>query len=180
VVGRGLLVNASFLCATNPAFPSNLATMIDQIKMQLANETERAKSDYRRNTAPCSGCHPNFDPYGLALENYDGIGRYRTMDEMNRAIDASVTLPALAGGGTVNGAVELGAALASGGAFANCVAKNLLNFALAETPSNPVPTNACAVRGISDQFKSTDGTFSSLVRGIAVSPTLASRIGGIP
>jgi hypothetical protein len=180
VVGRGLLVNASFLCATNPAFPTELATMIDQIKVQLANQTERAKSDYRRNTAPCSGCHPNFDPYGLALENYDGIGRYRTMDEMNRAIDASVTLPALAGGATVNGAIELGAALASGGAFANCVAKNLLNFALAETPRDPVPTNACAVRGISDQFKSTDGTFSSLVRGVAVSTTLASRTGGIP
>lgn len=181
VVGRGLLVNASFLCATNPAFPSNLASQIDMVKAMLANETERAKSDYRRMTAPCSGCHPNFDPYGLALENYDGIGRYRTVDELNRAIDASVTLPALAGGGTVNGAVELGAALASGGAFANCVTKNLFNFALAETPANPLPTNACAVRNISDQFSaSSDGTFSSLIRGIAVSSTLASRTGGVP
>jgi hypothetical protein len=81
----------------------------------------------------------------------------------------------------VNGAVELGAALAGGGAFANCVAKNLLKFALSETPSNPVPTNACAVRNLSDQFTTaSDGTFSALVRGIAVSPTLATRTGGIP
>jgi hypothetical protein len=180
VVGRGLLVNASFLCATNPAFPADLAATIDMVKAQLADQTERAKSDYRRNTPPCSGCHPNFDPYGLALENYDGIGHYRTVDELNRAIDASVALPALAGGATVNGAVELGAALAAGGAFANCVAKNLFNFALAETPATPLPTNACAVRNVSDQFTaSSDGTFSSLVRGIAVSPTLASRTGGL-
>ena len=181
VVGRGLLVNAAFLCATNPAFPSNLAATIDMVKMQLANATEREKSDYRRMTAPCSGCHPNFDPYGLTLENYDGIGQYRTVDEMGRPIDATITLPALAGGAFVNNAVEMGAALASGGAFANCMAKNLLNFALAETPSTPLVTNACAIRNVSDSFtKASDGTFSTLVRGIAVSPTLASRTGGLP
>jgi hypothetical protein len=180
VVGRGLLVNAAFLCATNPAFPSNLATTIDAVKTQLMNETERAKSDYRRMTAPCSGCHPNFDPYGLVLENYDGIGQYRTMDEQGRPIDTSVTLPPLAGGVAVNNAIEMGAALANGGAFANCVAKNLLNFALAETPATPLVTNACAIRNVSDTFTaSSDGTFSSLVRGIAVSPTLASRTGGL-
>jgi hypothetical protein len=181
VVGRGLLVNAAFLCATNPAFPAALASTIDMVTMMLADQTERAKSDYRRMTAPCMGCHPNFDPYGLALENYDGIGRYRTVDDKNRPIDAAVTLPALAGGAMVNGAVDLGQALASGGVFANCVAKNLFNFALAETPATPLATNACAIRNVSDTFTASgDGTFSSLVRGIAISSTLATRTGGLP
>lgn len=181
VVGRGLLVNASVLCATNPAFPENLATMIDAVNMQLANETQRAAADYRARTAPCNACHTGFDPYGLALESYDGIGRYRTMDEMGRPIDASVTLPPLAGGAMVRNAVEMGAALARGGAFANCIAKNLLNFALAETPSTPLATNACAVRNVSDAFAASgDGSFAALVRGIAVSSTLASRTGGLP
>ena len=181
VVGRGLLVNAAFLCASNPAFPSQLADTITMVQMMLANATEREKSDYRRTTQPCMGCHPNFDPYGLALENYDGIGRYRTMDDQGRPIDASIALPALAGGQTVNGGVELGEALASGGAFANCIAKNLVNFALAETPAVPVETNACAIRNVSDAFTaSSNGTFSSLVRGVAISTTLASRTGGLP
>jgi hypothetical protein len=180
VVGRGLLVNAAFLCATNPAFPSQLADTITMVQMMLADQTERAKSDYRRMTAPCMSCHPNFDPYGLALENYDGIGRYRMVDDKGRPIDAAVALPPLAGGQTVNGAVEMGQALASGGAFANCIAKNLVNFALAETPSMPVETNACAIRNVSDAFTaSSDGTFSSLVRGVAISKTLASRTGGL-
>jgi hypothetical protein len=180
VVGRGLLVNAAFLCASNPAFPSQLADTINMVQMMLADATERQKSDYRRMTAPCMSCHPNFDPYGLALENYDGIGRYRTMDDKGRAIDASITLPALAGGQMVNGGVELGQALASGGAFANCIAKNLVNFALAETPAVPVETNACAIRNVSDAFTaSSNGSFSSLVRGVAISTTLASRTGGL-
>jgi hypothetical protein len=180
VVGRGLLVNAAFLCATNPAFPSQLADTITMVQMMLADQTERAKSDYRRMTSPCMSCHPNFDPYGLALENYDGIGRYRTMDEKGRPIDAAVTLPPLAGGQMVNGAIEMGAALASGGAFANCIAKNLVNYALAETPSTPIETNGCAVRNVSDAFTaSSNGTFSSLVRGVAISTTLASRTGGL-
>ncbi len=72
-------------------------------------------------------------------------------------------------------------ALASGGAFANCIAKNLVNFALAETPAMPVETNACAIRNVSDAFTaSSNGTFSSLVRGVAISTTLASRTGGLP
>jgi hypothetical protein len=180
VVGRGLLVNAAFLCATNPAFPANLAATIDMVQTMLADQTERAKSDYRRMTSPCSGCHPGFDPYGLALENYDGIGKYRMVDDKNRPIDAAVALPPLAGGAMVNGAVELGQALAQGGAFANCIAKNLFNFALAETPSTPLATNACAVRNVSDAFTASgDGTFSSLVRSIAISSTLATRTGGL-
>ncbi len=181
VVGRGLLVNAAFLCASNPAFPTQLADTINMVSMMLADQTERAKSDYRRMTAPCMSCHPNFDPYGLALENYDGIGRYRMVDDKGRPIDASIALPPLAGGQTVNGGVELGQALASGGAFANCVAKNLVNFALAETPAMPVETNACAIRNVSDPFTaSSNGSFSSLVRGVALSTTLASRTGGLP
>ncbi|MEO5769521.1 MAG: DUF1592 domain-containing protein [Polyangia bacterium] len=181
VVGRGLLVNAAFLCASNPAFPAGLAATIEMVNMQLQNATEREKADYRKMTPPCSGCHVGFDPYGLALENYDGIGQYRTADEMGRPIDASVTLPALAGGASVANAVEMAGALAKGGAFVNCMAKNLFNFALAETPAQPLPTNACAVRNISDAFTAGgDGTFTALVRGIAVSPTLLSRSGGLP
>ncbi len=179
VVGRGLLVNAAFLCATNPAFPSELAPTIDMVNATLANETERAKADYRKNTPPCSSCHVGFDAYGLALENYDGIGRYRMVDDMGRPIDASVKLPALAGGGTVANAVEMAAVLANGGAFATCLSKNLINFALGET-AVALGTNSCAVRNVADALVAAggDGSFAAMVRGIALSTTLASRLPG--
>jgi hypothetical protein len=57
----------------------------------------------------------------------------------------------------------------------------MINFALAETPATPIATDGCAVRNVSDPFTATgDGTFASLVRGIAISTTLASRTGGLP
>ena len=36
-----------------------------------------------RSTAPtptCAACHNKMDPLGFGLENYDGIGKWRTMD----------------------------------------------------------------------------------------------------
>ena len=36
----------------------------------------------------CAGCHAFLDPMGLALENYDAVGRWRTLDE-GQPIDAS-------------------------------------------------------------------------------------------
>ena len=44
-------------------------------------------SEHRKN-AVCAGCHAMMDPLGLALENFDGIGRWRLEDSGSR-IDAS-------------------------------------------------------------------------------------------
>ena len=54
-------------------------------------------------------CHGVIDPTGLALENFDAIGQWRTMDsEAERPIDASTVLPT---GVAINGVVELRAQL---------------------------------------------------------------------
>ena len=38
----------------------------------------------------CSGCHTNvIDPFGFALENYNGIGQWQTVDQLGGAIDAT-------------------------------------------------------------------------------------------
>ena len=46
---------------------------------------------HRQNPA-CAGCHAKIDPIGFALENFDGIGNWRTR-EANADIDPSGTLP---------------------------------------------------------------------------------------
>ena len=97
------------------------------------------------------------------------------MDAQGRPIDPSVTLPPVAGGTLATNAVEMGQALATSGAFANCVAAKLLTYALAETG---VSGNDCSTRIISEKFKTTDQSFSALVRAVAVSKTLTQRSGG--
>ena len=175
VVGRGLSVNDAILCQQNPAFPENLADALKMLNASQANLSERERADYRAMTAPCLGCHRGFDPFGISLENFDTIGRFRTMDDQGRPVDASVKLPDTAGGTVANNAVEMGQALSSTGAFSACVATKLLTYALAETG---VSGRSCATKAVADRFKTTDMTFPAMVREVAISKTLTQRSGG--
>jgi hypothetical protein len=47
---------------------------------------------HRKNPA-CAGCHARMDPLGFALENFDAIGRWRTMENGKVPIDASAVWP---------------------------------------------------------------------------------------
>ena len=49
-------------------------------------------AQHRANPA-CAGCHSMMDPIGLALENFDAVGRWRTRSEAGTPIDASGALP---------------------------------------------------------------------------------------
>jgi hypothetical protein len=179
VVGRGLAVNAEVLCGENPPFPVGLPDALRDVP-NLANATEREKSEYRTTTTPCAPCHVLFDPYGLALENFDLLGRYVTQDSQGRPIDARVTLPPLAGGQEVQSAAEMARALAARPAFRACMTKNLMAYALAESPNDSssapsLATNGCAPRAVADKLAWPGATFSELVTGIASSDTLRLR-----
>jgi hypothetical protein len=178
VVARGLVINAALLCATNPPFPTDQATLdkIAAAKTQLADASERAHYEYRTSTPPCLGCHLNFDAYGLALDTYDAIGRYRTMDPQGRPIDPSVKLPSTAGGGLAKDTVEMESQIAATPGFASCVAKNMLNWALAE--GSQLTPASCAAQKIAQGFSAGDKTFSTMLREIAVSEAFTNRNAG--
>lgn len=179
VVARGLVVNAALLCATNPPFPEDpaLVAAIEAAGHTLINATEREKANYRVTTAPCSGCHQNFDAYGLALENYDIIGRWRTMDPEGRPIDASVTLPAAVGGAMAKDAVEMLTQLSTNPAFPACVAKNMLAWSLAE--GTQLTPTSCATQAVATAFNAGDKTFGGLLREVAISQAFTNRKAGV-
>lgn len=53
----------------------------------------RTRLEQHRADPACAACHAIFDPFGLALENFDGIGRYRTQYPNGDAVDASGVFP---------------------------------------------------------------------------------------
>jgi len=172
VVSRGLYVNSNVLCnQTPPPPPASVAAQVDAQKGD-PTATERQKSDYRRMTSPCSGCHSGFDQYGLVLEAFDGIGRFRSSYPGGVAIDTSVTLPEFAGGGTVANVAEFVAKEASNGVFSRCLTTNMMKYAIAQ---GPVDATDCSVKEVHDKFLATDQTFASLLREIALSKTLSVR-----
>ncbi len=88
--------------------PPDTATDLSQ-KAGEQPKTVRARLEQHRDKASCRMCHGVIDPTGLALENFDAIGQWRTMDsEANAPIDASTVLPT---GVAINGVVELRAQL---------------------------------------------------------------------
>jgi hypothetical protein len=121
------------------------------------------------------------DPYGLALGNYDNLGRYRTVDDLGRTIDAHATLPAAIGGGTVANGVELAQALATNPAFTSCMANALLRYAMVDPNTAveaPMPPQqaGCATADVVHRYQIVGGkTFADLVRATTAAPAFGLR-----
>ena len=113
-----------------------------------------------RTNATCAACHNLMDPIGFALENYDAIGRWRTV-EGGVAVDASGQL---FDGTKFDGIAELQDALVRRpDLFVNTVVEKLLVFA---TGRGVEYYDAPAVRKIIRDAEAEDYRFSSLVRGV--------------
>lgn len=183
VVARGLLVSGGLLCMQNPPFPEGLADGAIVANPGLSTATERQKAEFRATTAPCSGCHTLFDAYGLALDSFDSIGRFRTVDGQGRPIDPAVKLPDYVGGKQVGSVVAMAEALAESGRFESCMAQRFLDWSMAEHAwsagvDESFALNGCASAAIRDAFLQTDRTFQDLMVQIAISPVFSQRAAG--
>ncbi len=126
--------------------------------------TMREQMEVHRANPVCASCHARMDPIGFALENYDGIGRWRTKDA-GSPIDASGKLP---GGTTFNGPAELKKILLTGhrDEFATTVTEKLLTYALGRGLE---AYDAPSVRAIMRQAAKKDYRFSALVYAVVKS-----------
>jgi hypothetical protein len=108
--------------------PPDTATDLSQ-KAGEQPKTVRARLEQHRDKATCRMCHGVIDPTGLALENFDAIGQWRTIDsEANVPIDSSTVLPT---GVAINGVVELrGQLVSQPKVFATTVTERLLMYAV--------------------------------------------------
>jgi hypothetical protein len=92
-------------------------------------KTVRSRLELHRDKASCKMCHGVIDPTGLALENFDAIGAWRTVDGQAKApIDASTVLP---NGIVIRGVVELRAQLVDRPEmFVSAVTERLMMYAI--------------------------------------------------
>ena len=92
-------------------------------------KTLRARLERHRSKAGCAQCHGVIDPIGLAMENFDAIGRWREVDlEAKAPIDASTVLPS---GRPVDGPVQLREALFGGrDLFVRSLTEKLMMYAV--------------------------------------------------
>jgi hypothetical protein len=180
VVPRGRTVAAAVLCISPESDSIDNAAAVAAAKALSATATAQEQAA-ARNVEPCGTCHRQFDPYGLVLEYYDNLGRYRTTDQLGRPVDGTVTLPDVVGGGTVMSAVELAERLAASPTFTSCMARSVLQYALVDfTAPVEVPrvgkAAGCALLDLVDKYDAANGkTFSDLIRATTATPAFVIR-----
>jgi Protein of unknown function (DUF1592)/Protein of unknown function (DUF1588)/Protein of unknown function (DUF1595) len=168
VVGRGLWVANAFVCAVPPPFPDMAGDLAEPLP---PGSSQREMAEQRMTTAPCDGCHVEIDPYGLALDEYDGVGRFRSLDPEGRPIDTAVELPAAVGSAIVKGGVGLSEAL-SGKVFATCLAQKFLQYALPLTSEPDTKAIRCAAKALTG---TENPTFTDVLSNVALSRAFATR-----
>ena len=88
---RGAAAREIFLCQEVPDPPANVNFAVVQDPSNKAMPTARDRLEAHRTEPSCAGCHKVMDPLGLTLENFDGVGRFRTTENGTR-INASGSL----------------------------------------------------------------------------------------
>jgi hypothetical protein len=166
-VARGKWFQATLLGVEPPQPPPGVEINILRANDNTGNTkqpTMRQVLEQHRISPTCSACHKIFEPVGLALENFDAVGVWRTHDE-GLPVDTSGKLP---DGTPLDGGVAaLRASLVRySDQFVRVVAEKLLTYALGRgVEHDDMPTVRAIVRGAeSSQYR-----FSSLVSGIVKS-----------
>jgi hypothetical protein len=136
----------------------------------LAGNTVRERLEMHRANPTCAACHSIMDPLGLALENFDLVGRWREQED-GHAIDASTEL---ADGTKLEGPVDLRRALlARSDTFVATLAERLMTYALGrELDYRDGPAVRRVVRAAAaDQY-----TLEALVQAIVASDAFTKRV----
>ncbi|MEO7649206.1 MAG: DUF1592 domain-containing protein [Bryobacteraceae bacterium] len=166
--GKWILSN---ILGTPPAPPPPAVPQLKEAGPSVAGKTltmrERV-AEHRANPA-CAGCHNLMDPVGFAFENYDAVGRWRTMDA-GVPVDASGAMP---DGSKFANADELRQAmLRRPDLFVSTLTEKLLIYALGRGVE---PFDAPAIRQIVRDAGRNNYRFSSLILGIVNSTPFAMR-----
>jgi hypothetical protein len=135
--------------------------------------TMRERMEEHRKNPICANCHRLFDPIGLAMENFDAVGEWRTRDggSLGSPIDASGEL---LDGTRVDGVVSLRRALLrQPELFVGTVVEKLMTYALGRgVAAHDMPT----VRAVIRDSARRDYRFSAIVLGIVNSTPFTMRI----
>jgi hypothetical protein len=167
---RGKALRELLLCQPVPRPPANVDfSAVENPKGNL--RTARDRVTVHLENPVCAGCHKITDPMGLALENFDGAGRYRTT-ERGSVIDASGNLD----GKTFTDVTGLAQALHDHPALPSCVVKR----AYAYGTGGPTDVgDKATLDALDKQFAASGYRFPDLLRAVVTSKAF-SQVSATP
>jgi uncharacterized protein DUF1592/uncharacterized protein DUF1588/uncharacterized protein DUF1587/uncharacterized protein DUF1585/uncharacterized protein DUF1595/cytochrome c len=171
-VKRGLFVLENILGTPPPPPPPDVPELEDVRRERGGSLTMRQMMEIHREKPLCASCHARMDPIGLALENFNAIGKFRD-EENGQPID---TAGQLITGEKFRNVQELSRILVTSRKkdFYRCLSEKLLTYALGrgvEYYDSPTIDN------IVEQMEKDGGKLRALIYGVVESTPFQYRRG---
>lgn len=155
-VKRGQWVRVRMLCQDLPDPPAN----VPELPAPKQGVSNRERFAMHTANPACSGCHSLIDGLGFGLEAYDGIGRFRTMDQ-GVAVDDSGKITSTSDiDGEYSGGTELAGLLAGSDQVRDCAPTQLLRYSLGRRDE---AEDACSLAEVQQAFAASNGDLKELV-----------------
>jgi hypothetical protein len=170
-VKRGKWFLETFFGVSPPDPPPGVETDLKQ-PPDGAPRTMRERLKAHSTNPSCASCHMQFEPMGLAMENFDAVGQWRTTDA-----GLPVDPDAIGNDGTrldgIRGLRDL--TMRKRELFAEVVIEKLLTYAIGRgLDQNDMPL----VRSLAHEAEKDDYRFSSLILGVVQSPAFTMNTKG--
>ena len=127
---RGKALREVLLCQKVPDPPGNVNFTVVQDTKNPQFKTARERLTAHRTDPTCAGCHKLIDPMGLALENFDSSGGYRTAENGSK-IDPSGEFDGM----KFTDAAGLGKAMHDHPATPSCLVNRVYAYAAGRVPT---------------------------------------------
>jgi hypothetical protein len=170
LVSRGRYFREEILCDHVPP-PDPTKAVFDPQKIR-PDMTNRERLEAHTTNPACFACHQLFDGLGFAMENYDPIGQFRTMDK-GKMIDPTGSIP-LPSGPTIQfkNFIDLVDQLAKSTDLYTCFSSQYLSYATGFAAETIHP---CERKLVTDEFVKSDYKIDTLVMSVVKSPSFMAR-----
>ncbi len=164
---RGKWILNQLLCKEMPPPPPD----VPQEPAPTVGQSRRERLAAHRAMPVCKSCHDLMDPLGLALENYDGVGHYRTLDQ-GVPIDPSGTLVT---GESFADPQALAAILAQDPALPRCLSRHVFTYGLGRGPRLGSAFDEAAIDAATKTFTDSGQRLPQLVEAVVMSDAFRKR-----
>jgi len=158
---RGKFIRERLLCTELAEPPPGL--MVEAPAPKPGSTTRELLEQHAVNPS-CSACHHLMDPVGFGYANFDGLGRWRAMEE-GKVIDSSGRVDGTDVDGDFRGPVQLAEKLAGSQQVRECVMTTMLTFV--QGPG--VGGDACLTTRLRKSFDDSRHDLRALILAIAQS-----------
>lgn len=169
--GRWILLN--LLCTPPHDPPAGVKPLDAMPNADASEQNVRERLEMHRKSPVCAGCHATLDPWGLALENFDAIGKYRVSYGNGAPIDASTVDSAT--GETFTGLSGMVTQVAKAPTFHSCIEEKLFAYGQGREVT---ATDRPYLAQIDTAWKADGTALPKLIKGLVLADTFRKRHGG--